>query len=200
MAQLLNLESKKYMLKQILDNIKPKMEKTITHLKDELKLIRTGRANPALVEKIPVSYYGTKVPLNQVATISVPNPRLILIQPWNKDNLVDIEAAISESSHLGLTPTNNGNVIRLSIPPLSDERREELVKLVAQKVEQARVSLRNLRGEGRQEIREQKSKGEISEDEMYRGGEQLQKITDQFNQKIDDIASKKEKEIREIRN
>ncbi len=186
------------MIEQILDSIKPKAKKTIEHLKDELKTIRTGRATPSLVEEVPVSYYGTKVPLKQVATINVPSPRLIMIQPWDKNSLADIQTAISKNSVLGVTPTNDGKVIRLNIPALSEEQREEFIKLVHRKVEEARISLRNIRHEAKEEIRYQKDEGKISEDDMYKGEEKLQKNIGEFIKKIDEISSKKEKEIKEV--
>ncbi len=186
------------MIKQILDSLKPKMEKTIEHLKDELKTIRTGRAAPSLIEEIPVSYYGSKVPLKQVATINIPNPRVIVIQPWDKDSLVDIQSAISENSVLGATPNNDGKVIRLNIPALSEEQREEFIKVVHKKIEEARISLRNIRHEVKEEIRHNENKGDISEDDMYKGEEELQKNINEYMKKIDEISSQKEKEIREI--
>lgn len=186
------------MIEQILNSIKPRAEKTIGHLKNELKPIRTGRISPSLVEEILVSYYGTKVPLKQVATISVTGPRLIIIQPWDKDSLADIQTAISENSLLGTTPTSDGKVIRLNIPALSEEQREEFVKLVHKKVEEARISLRNIRQEAKEEIRLQKNEGKISEDDMYKGEEELQKNINEFIKKIDEISSQKEKEIKEV--
>ena len=178
----------------ILDEKKFQFEDAVKHLKKEFNGIRTGRANPSLVENIVVEYYGAKTPLLQLASISVPDARLILIQPWDKNALKDIERAL-QNSQLGLNPVSEGNVIRLSIPPLTEERRKEIVQLVHQKVEEARISIRNVREEIWKTTKDQKSAGEISEDEMYSQQKKLQKIVDDYNLKVKEIGDAKEKEI-----
>lgn len=184
------------MIHKIEDSAKSKMDKSVTLLVQELSKLRTGRASPALLEGIKVDYYGSTLPLNQVASISVPEPRLIIIQPWDKNALEAIEKSLYKSS-IGITPNNDGSVIRLAIPPLTMERREELVKLVQKLGEDMKVAIRNIRREANNEIkREEKSKN-ISEDQAFNAQEHIQKITDDFITKVDDVLGKKEKEIRE---
>ncbi|GBE16775.1 ribosome-recycling factor [bacterium BMS3Abin15] len=182
------------MYKQIIESKKSDLEKAIEHLETEIGKLRTGRANPAMVEALMVDYYGTKTPLKQVASINVPEPRLIVVQPWDADSLVNIEAAIKESD-LGLNPNNDGQVIRLNIPPLTEERRIDLVKVLNQKAEEARVSVRNAREEAWKEIQDTEKEGKISEDDKFRGKDELQKTTDEYNNKVEKIRDKKEKEI-----
>lgn len=181
----------------IIDEKKFKLDNAVTHMKSELNAIRTGRANPALVENIQVDYYGTKTPLLQLASISAPDPRCILIQPWDKNALKDIEKTLQTSS-LGINPVNEGNAIRLPIPPLTEERRKDLVKVVNQKTEEAKVSVRNIREEIWRQLKEQKTKGTISEDDMYAQQKKLQELVDGYNKQIKEMGEGKEQEIMTI--
>jgi ribosome recycling factor len=185
------------MYKELIESKKTSLEQALDYLNTDLTQLRTGRANPALVENLMVDYYGTRTPLKQIATINAPEARLILIQPWDKDSLVNIEAAIRESN-LGLNPANDGQVIRLNIPPLSEERRQEMVKTLNQKAEAARITIRNIREEIWETIQEKTKEGKISEDDKFRGKDSLQEVIDSFNKKIEDIRDKKEKEITTI--
>jgi ribosome recycling factor len=174
-----------------------KMEATIEVFKKELTSIRTGRASLALLDGITVDYYGNQMPLNQVATLSVPEPRLITIQPWEQKIIPEIEKAIMKSD-LGLTPTNDGKTIRLAIPPLTEERRKELVKVVKKRAEESRVALRNIRRDILDEIKKLQKEKNLSEDEVKRWNEEVQKITDTYIKKVDELLSHKEKEIMEV--
>ncbi|OGI27649.1 MAG: ribosome recycling factor [Candidatus Moranbacteria bacterium RIFOXYB1_FULL_43_19] len=185
------------MLDQIIQKSKPEMEKAVERFREEIAKLRTGRANPAMVENLPVDYYGAKSPLKQVASITVPEPRLVVITPWNKDNLVDIEKAVSESG-LGLNPTNDGQVVRIAIPPLNEERRTELVKVLGKYSEEARVLIRQAREEAWDEIQDMVKNGKLGEDAKFKGKEQLQKLIDEYNGKVEEVRGKKEKEIMEI--
>ena len=185
------------MIDEVLDDLRERMNKSAEALQDHLLGLRTGRASPALVEKLPVEYYGTMTPLNQMASIAVPEPRLLVIRPWDASALADIERAILRSD-LGLTPMNDGKLIRLSIPRLTEERRHELVKVVARRVEEARVSVRNVRRDVHNDIREFETEKLISEDELHRGEEDLQKVTDNFIEQINAIGERKEKEVLEV--
>ncbi len=173
------------------------MEKAVERFREEIGKLRTGRANPAMVENLPVDYYGAKSPLKQVASITIPEPRLIVITPWNKDNLVDIEKAVSEAG-LGLNPTNDGQVVRIAIPPLNEERRAELVKVLGKYSEEARVLIRQAREQAWDEIQNLVKNGKLGEDAKFKGKEQLQKLIDEYNSKIEEVREKKEKEIMEI--
>jgi len=181
----------------IISGKKPEFEKSIQFLKNELVCIRTGRATPSLVEHIMVDYYNNKTPLIQLASIMVPDSKTIVIQPWDRNSSKDIEKAI-QASALGLSPVNEGNIIRLVIPPLSEERRQELTKLVHQKLEQTRVSIRNTREEIWKHLKTQEKDGKISEDEMFKQQKELQKVVDGYNDKIQEIGEIKEKEIMTI--
>lgn len=185
------------MCKKIIEDEKIELDNSIEHLLSEMGKIRTGRANPALVESLMVDYYGSKTPLKQVASINTPEARLLVIQPWDKGALTAIESAIRESD-LNLNPNNDGQVIRINIPPLTEERRKELVKLLNQKAEDAKISIRNIREEAWKEIQNMKKEGNISEDDKFSGKDQLQKVVDEYNKKIDEIREKKEKEIMTI--
>jgi ribosome recycling factor len=185
------------MLEKILSDSKPKMEKAIEHFREEIGKLRTGRANPAIVENLMVDYYGSKSPLKQIASISVPEPRLIVISPWSKDNLVDIEKAVNEAG-LGLNPTNDGQVLRIATPPLNEERRTELVKVLGKYAEDARVFVRQAREEAWDEIQDLVRSKDIAEDDKFKGKDNLQKIVDGYNSKIEEVRGKKEKEIMEI--
>jgi ribosome recycling factor len=174
-----------------------KMKKAIGHLKDELSSIRTGRASPALLNRITVDYYGTTVPLNQLASFSVPEPRQLLVQPFDRNAISAIEKAI-QSSDLGITPSNDGNVIRLSFPPLTEERRKDLVKVVHQRAEEGRVAVRNVRRHHKDELEKLEREGGISEDDLVRAEKELQKLTDQHVVEIDEMQRHKEQELLEV--
>jgi ribosome recycling factor len=178
-------------------SVEEKMKQSITVFQKELVGIRTGRANPALVEELMVDYYGTPTPLFQLAKITTPDPRTILIQPWDKQALQSIEKAILKSD-LSLTPINDGTSIRLNIPSPTEERRKELVKLVRRKGEDAKVVIRNIRRAGVEELEKEKKNSKISEDIEKRLKDQLQKITDKYIEEIDKILAEKEKEIMEV--
>lgn len=185
------------MIEELLGEQRERMQKSLEVLQDDLLSIRTGRASPALVEKLPVEYYGTMTSLNQMASIAVPEPRLLVIRPWDPSALADIERAILKSD-LGLTPMNDGKLIRLSIPRLTEERRRELVKVVSRRVEEGRIAVRNLRRDALQDLREFEKEKMISEDEFFRGKDELQELTDEFIEKIDEIGKRKEAEVMEI--
>lgn len=183
------------MLQEQLNETKRKMEQSIESTRQELGRIRTGRANPAILDRIVVEAYGGQsMPLNQLATFMVPDPHTIVIKPFDKTQLPNIEKAISKSD-VGLPPNSDGNLIRLNIPPLTKERRQELVKTAKQHVENGKVAIRNLRREANDFIKELEKEGDISEDEMKTALDDVQKLTDDFSEKLDDLAKKKEEEI-----
>lgn len=185
------------MVSQTLHTIEDKMRKTVDGLKKELATIRTGRATPAIVEHVRVEYAGVPTPLNQIAGISAPEASLLIIQPWDKGSIRSIEKAIL-TSDLGLNPVSDGNVLRISIPPLSEERRQELTKMVRRRVEERRIAIRNLRREAADELKDlEKNKG-ISEDEHKRILNQLQKLTDSFIADTEQIGQDKEAELMEV--
>lgn len=173
-----------------------RMDKTIAALKDEFKALRTGRASASIFDRVKVDYYGTPTPLNQVSTISVPEARSIVIQPFDKSLIGEIEKAI-QKSELGLNPSNDGKVIRISIPPLTAERRKELVKQAKATAENSRVAIRNIRRDGNDDLKKQQKGGVITEDELKTGEADLQKSTDKYIQDINKILEEKEKEIME---
>ncbi|HUV73575.1 MAG TPA: ribosome recycling factor [Anaerolineae bacterium] len=185
------------MVEDVLKETDERMRKSIEALENDLVNIRTGRASPVLVERLQVEYYGTNVPLNQLATISVPEPRLLVIRPYDPSSLPQIEKAILKSD-LSLTPANDGKVIRLSIPRLTEERRLELVKMVQKRVEEARVSIRNCRRDGLQNLRDAEKEKLASEDEYYRAKEKMQELTDGRVEEIDQVGVAKEKQIMEV--
>lgn len=185
------------MISDILNDVESRMKKSIQNLTKEFSSIRTGRANPAIFEGVKVEVYGSEMPLNQVATISCPEPRLVVIQPWDKSNLQAIEKAILKSN-LSLTPNNDGNIIRIQIPELTEERRKEYVKLIKQKAEECKIAIRNIRRDGNDMIKNLEKSKEISEDEAKNGLDKVQKITDKFVAQVDDLTQKKEKEIMSI--
>lgn len=185
------------MLKDVLNDAEERMEKAIEALQADLRTIRTGRASPALVERVQVDYYGVPTPLVQLAGITVPEPRLLVIRPWDRGTLGAIEKALLKSD-LGLTPTNDGQVIRLVIPQLTEERRRDLTKLVNKRVEEARVAVRNIRRDAIDMLRDLEKEKLISEDELHEGREKAQKLTDDFIKKIDEIGKVKEAEIMEV--
>jgi ribosome recycling factor len=185
------------MVRDLIEKNKPELEKAIEYFKDELTQLRTGRASSALVENLMVDYYGSKSPLKQVANISIPEPRSILISPWSKDTLINIEKSIRDSQ-LNLNPINDGQVLRVNIPPLNEERRKELVKILGQKAEEARVTVRKNREAVWDEIQSLEKQGKIGEDEKFSGKDHLQKVIDEFNKIVDEIKKKKEEEIMTI--
>ncbi|MDY6065040.1 MAG: ribosome recycling factor [Finegoldia sp.] len=181
----------------ILDMMKDKSGKTLEALKEQLKTVRAGRANPSILDKITVEYYGTKTPLNQVATISAPEARLLVIQPWDKSIIPAIEKQIMESN-LGITPSNDGNLIRLPFPQLTEERRKELTKVVKDYGETAKVSIRSLRRDAIDAIKKQEKSSDITEDDSREMQDDIQKMTDKFTAEIDAIVKEKEDELMEI--
>jgi ribosome recycling factor len=174
-----------------------KMAKAIVVMKDELAGIRTGRATPALLSRIVVDYYGTQVPIQQLASFSVPEPRTLVIQPFDKNAISAMEKAIM-SSDVGITPGNDGNVIRLSFPPLTEERRKELIKLVHHRGEEGRVAVRNIRRHTKEELERLEREGRISEDDLVRSEKELQKQTDKHVAEVDEVVAHKEAELKEI--
>lgn len=174
-----------------------KMAKAVAVFKEDLAAIRTGRASPGLVQRLEVDYYGAQVPLNQLASFSVPEPRLLVIQPFDRGAIAAIEKAIL-GSDLGITPSNDGQVIRLAFPPLTEERRKELIKLVHHRAEEARVAVRNVRRHDKEVLERLEREGAISEDELRRAEKELQKLTGQHVAEIDEIQRHKEQELREI--
>jgi ribosome recycling factor len=185
------------MLKDVYKDAEDRMRGAVQALEEDLGGIRTGRASPALIERLQVEYYGTPTPLIQLASISVPEPRSLLIRPYDASSLKDIERAI-QASDLGLTPNNDGKSIRLNLPPLTEERRQELVKVVNNRVEEARVAVRNVRRDSIRDLREFEQEKMISEDDQKRGEDELQKITDRLIDEINAICERKEKEILEV--
>jgi ribosome recycling factor len=182
------------MIKELIAKKIASFESAVEHFTNESAKIRTGRANPGLVENLLVDYYGTKTPLKQVANINIPEARQILIQPWDKGMLVFVEAAIRESD-LGVNPSNDGQSIRITLPTLTEERRKDFVKTLNHRAEDGRIAIRTIREEIWKEIQELEKTGAISEDDKFYGKDELQKIVDEYNQKLETIREKKEKEI-----
>jgi ribosome recycling factor len=185
------------MYKELIVKSEESMKKSIRFLKEELATIRAGKANPKLVDKIQVNYYGTMTPLNQLANISVPEPRMLIIQPWDANALKEIERAI-QTSDLGINPTNDGKMIRLVIPVLTEERRKDLLKLVKKEIENCKIAVRNIRRETNDEIKKLEKQSEISKDNLKRAEDEMQKLTDKYISMIDDIYKDKEVEILEV--
>ena len=184
-------------IKDILKEAESRMNGAIQSLENDLAVIRTGRANPALVERLSVTYYDSPTPLMQLATISIPEPRSILIKPFDPSTLKDVERAIL-ASDLGLTPNNDGKSIHLNLPPLNEERRRDLVKVVHARLEEGRVAVRNVRRDAQNDMRDFEKEKMISEDELKRGEEDLQKLTDRFIEEISKRGQEKEQEIMEV--
>jgi ribosome recycling factor len=184
-------------VEQTLSDAEHKMKSAVAVTQEELASIRTGRANPRLLDRMTVDYYGTSVPLNQLASFSVPEPRLLVLQPFDKNAIASIEKAIM-GSDLGLTPSNDGNVIRLAFPPLTEERRRDLTKLAKERGEEGRVAVRNVRRHAKETIERLEREHEISEDDMKRAEKELQRLTDQFVGEVDRILEHKEKELLEV--
>lgn len=185
------------MIKDMINDTEGRMKKTVEHLTHDLATLRAGRANPAMVDRLMVNYYGQLTPLNQLANIAVPEPRLIVIQPWDKSSMTEIEKAIMKSD-LGITPSNDGNVIRLVVPQLTEERRKEIVKVVKKRGEEAKVAVRNIRREQNEFMKSAEKDKLISEDESKKGMDEVQKITDRYIKDIDAIMATKEKDIMEV--
>lgn len=185
------------MVSDVLKDVEGRMKKTVEVFRKELATVRTGRASPALLDRVEADYYGTPTPIKQMANISVPEPRLLVIQPWDKQSVGAIEKAILKSD-LGITPQVSGTVIRLVIPPLTKERRQDLVKIVRKKAEEERVAIRNIRREGNEMIRDLEKEKEISEDQSAQALEEIQKLTDKYISEIDAVLGSKEKEIMEV--
>jgi len=185
------------MIKDILREAAERMQGALDSLEEDLSGIRTGRASPALIERLPVEYYGANTPLIQLASISVPEPRQLLVRPFDPSTLKNIERALLVSD-LGLTPNSDGKVIRLSLPQLTEERRRELVRVVNNRMEEARVRIRNIRRDLIRDLREFEKEGLISEDDQERGEKELQELTDKMNKKVEDVGERKETEIMEV--
>jgi len=184
------------MIKELIRETEERMRKTIEVLEADLRAIRTGRASPSLVERVMVEYYGTPTPLNQLAVISAPEPQLLTIRPYDPGSLGDIERAILKSE-LGLTPTDDGRIIRLPIPRLTEERRQEMAKLVRQRVEDGKVALRNIRRETLDDLREFEKEKLISEDDFYRGKDDLEDLTGRYAKQTDEISARKQQDLLE---
>ncbi|MBS4022430.1 MAG: ribosome recycling factor [Dethiobacter sp.] len=184
------------MVQEVYSSTEEKMQKAVAALKKELSTLRAGRATTSLLDKVSVDYYGTLMPINQLANVSTPEPRLLIIQPWDKKAVSEIERAILKSD-LGLTPNSDGTIIRLSIPQLTEERRKELVKLVKKKAEEGRVAVRNIRRDANEELRKME-KDSITEDQLHKSQDEIQKLTDKYIEEVEKVLSAKEKEIMEV--
>jgi ribosome recycling factor len=185
------------MTTDLFDDAERRMQKAVDALKHDLGSIRTGRASSSLLERIQVDYYGTPTPINQVATVTVPDARLLVLQPWDKKMLTDIEKAIQKSD-LGINPNNDGLVIRLNIPPMNEERRRDLVKTLHKKLDEHKVAVRNVRRDVQDKLRDREKKKEVSEDELKRSTDRLQKLTDRYIDEMDKVGKNKEQEIMEV--
>lgn len=185
------------MVDDLFGDAERRMQKAVEALKQDIASLRTGRASAALVERITVDYYGTPTPVNQVASISVPEARLLVIQPWDRKMLTDIEKAIQKSD-LGINPNNDGQVIRLAIPPLNEERRRDMVKTLHKRLDEHKVAIRNIRRDAHDKLRDREKKKEVSEDELKRSTERLQKLTDRYIDEMDKVGKAKELEILEV--
>lgn len=185
------------MVNDLLKNLDERMDKALGNVKREFATVRAGRANPQMLDRIQVDYYGTPTPINQLANVSVPEARMLVIQPWDKSALAEIERAITKSD-IGITPSNDGNVIRLAIPQLTEQRRKDLVKQVKGLAEDGRVAVRNIRRDINDDLKKAEKNGEISEDESRRAQEKVQATTDRFIGEIDKLLNAKEQEILEV--
>lgn len=184
-------------MKEVFEAAETKMNKTVNALINEYAAIRAGRANPAILDKIAVDYYGVPTPVNQMAAVSVPDARTILIAPWDKSTLKAIEKAI-QTSDIGLNPQNDGSSLRLNFPPLTEERRKELIKGASKTGEEAKVALRNIRRDAMDKFKSAQKKSEITEDELHEGEDKLQKLTDKYVKEVDAMVAKKSKELAEV--
>ncbi len=185
------------MILEVHKSIEEKMQKTINVTKEDLNGIRAGRANPAMLDKLTVDYYGTPTPVKQIASVSAPEPRVLMIQPYDRSAMASIEKAILISD-LGINPSNDGKVIRLNIPQLTEERRRDLTKLVKKTAEEAKVAIRNERREGNDLLKKMQKDGELTEDDLKKAQDEIQKLTDKYIQKIDELVTTKEKELLEV--
>ncbi len=183
------------MIAEVLADAEAKMDRAIEHVQQEFSTVRTGRANPAILHRVMVEYYGTRTPLQQLATFSVPEPTTLVISPFDKGSISDIEKAL-ESSSLGLQPNSDGNVIRLAFPPLTEDRRKELVKVVSGMAEDGRISIRNIRRPAKEDI--EAFDGELSDDEIRRGEKRLQELTDRYVARVDELFDQKQAELLEV--
>ncbi|HEU4320707.1 MAG TPA: ribosome recycling factor [Acidimicrobiia bacterium] len=183
------------MISDLLSEAEHKMDQAVDHVATEFSTVRSGRANPQLLHRIQVQYYGSPTPLQQLASIAVPEPRMLVVQPFDKSTVSDIERAIQQAD-LGLNPTNDGAVVRIAFPPLTEERRKELIKVVRNMAEEGRVSVRNVRRHAKSDM--EALHGEISDDDIRRGEDELQKLTDRFIERIDEILGNKEEELLEV--
>ncbi|HHY21390.1 MAG TPA: ribosome recycling factor [Bacilli bacterium] len=181
----------------LIKDAQTRMTKAIESLNRELATVRAGRANPSLLDRVVVEYYGAPTPLNQLATITVPEARLLVVQPFDKSSIADVEKAIQKAD-LGISPTNDGTVIRIAIPALTEERRKELVKVVKKTAEESKVAIRNIRRDVNEDLKKLQKDGEITEDDLRRETDEVQKVTDKFIAEIDQISLDKEKEIMEV--
>ncbi|RJP26949.1 MAG: ribosome recycling factor [Actinobacteria bacterium] len=185
------------MLEDVLQEAERRMKKTVEHMRDDFSSVRTGRASASLLNRVMVDYYGAPTPLNQIASIAVPEPTLLVVSPYDKSAIEDVEKAIQQSD-LGLNPVNDGNVIRLPIPKLTEERRKELTRLVRSKAEEGRVAVRNVRRDAIEDLRAFEKDGEITKDDLHRGQEEAQKLTDRYVGEMDEMLKVKEKELMEV--
>ena len=184
-------------MEEIINDVKQRMEKTLAAMKDEVVKLRTGKASAALLQGLKVDYYGTPTPLMEIAAISTPEPRLLVVKSYDPTQVDAVTKAI-QAANLGLNPSRDGNIIRIAIPPLSEERRKELVKLLKRKGEEAKVALRNIRRDANSSLQEGKKKGDIPEDLAKRGEKKVQDLIDDFSRQIDGVIAKKEKDIMEV--
>jgi ribosome recycling factor len=184
-------------LEEVLEEAERRMKKTLEHVREDFSAVRTGRASASLLNRVNVNYYGQSTPLNQISSITVPEPTLLVISPYDKSIIDEVEKAIL-SSGLGLTPVNDGNVIRLPIPKLTEERRNELTRLVRSKAEEGRVAIRNIRRDAIEDLRSLEKEGEITKDDLHRGQEDAQKLTDRYIAEMDEMLKVKEKELMEV--
>lgn len=185
------------MFNKVKKNAEDKMEKAVKATKEDFNTVRTGRARPSLVENIMVDYYGSQTPIQQMAKVVAPEARTIVIEPWDKSAIAEVERAILKAN-LGLTPNNDGSVIRINIPQLTEERRKELAKVVRDKSEKGKIAIRSIRHEANDELKKLESDSQISEDDYHRGLEKIQELTDEYTKKIDLILADKEEEIMEV--
>lgn len=185
------------MVEDVLKDAEKRMRKAVEHVRDDFAAIRTGRASAALLNRVFVNYYGQQTPLNQIASIAVPEPSLLVISPYDKSVIGEVEKAIL-ASDLGLTPVSDGNVIRLPVPRLTEERRKELTRLVRARAEEGRVAIRNIRRDAIEDLRSFEKEGEITKDDLRRGQDEIQKLTDRFVAEADEMLKVKEKELMEV--
>ncbi|AEI13717.1 Ribosome-recycling factor [Flexistipes sinusarabici DSM 4947] len=185
------------MYNDVIKDLKKQMKKTLEHYRDELRSVRTGRASVTMFDNVKVNYYGTPTPVSQVATLQAPDARLVTIQPWDPNMIAEIEKAI-QSSNMGFNPSNDGTIIRVPIPQLTEERRKEIMKMVKKMSEEAKIAIRNERRSGNEDIKKLEKEKEISEDDAKKALEQIQNLTDEYIDKIDELTSKKEDEVMQI--